>query len=222
MIQCVHADSATVAIKRCTNCGEDRPFPDGFPKQGDRRHSWCRVCQKENNRRYYEKNREKIIAKEKAKYATKSEQIKSVRRARYRENPIKFRGQSNNWRMNNRQKHTAWQRKYDKNRLQNVSQRLKKNCRTRIWLALKGINKSQTSQALIGCTIEELRTHLEAQFTPEMSWENYGSFWSVDHKRACATFDLLDPEQQHACFHYTNLQPLEKIENIRKSDTPCL
>ena len=71
---------------------------------------------------------------------------------------------------------------------------------------------------MIGCTIERLRNHLEAQFTDGMSWENYGkNGWHVDHIRPCASFDLTDPEQQRQCFHYTNLQPLWATDNMRKS-----
>jgi hypothetical protein len=48
-----------------------------------------------------------------------------------------------------------------------------------------------------------------------MTRENHG-LWHVDHIRPCASFDLTDPEQQAICFHYTNLQPLWAIDNIKK------
>jgi hypothetical protein len=65
--------------------------------------------------------------------------------------------------------------------------------------------------------VEQLRQHLEAQFTDGMSWDNYGrDGWHIDHIRPCASFDLTDPEQQRQCFHYTNLQPLWAADNIRK------
>jgi len=68
---------------------------------------------------------------------------------------------------------------------------------------------------LLGCTVEELRAHLEKQFKRGMSWSNYGR-WHIDHIRPCASFDLTDPEQQRICFHYSNLQPLWAEENMRK------
>ncbi len=40
----------------------------------------------------------------------------------------------------------------------------------------------------------------------------------IDHIRPCASFDLRDPDQQRACFHHTNLQPLWAADNLRKSD----
>jgi hypothetical protein len=68
---------------------------------------------------------------------------------------------------------------------------------------------------LLGCTPDQLRAHLEAQFQPGMSWGNADQ-WHIDHIRPCASFDLTDPAQQRACFHYTNLQPLWAKDNLSK------
>ncbi len=81
-------------------------------------------------------------------------------------------------------------------------------------LSRSGARTAPTMQ-LVGCTREELVAHIEAQFLPGMTWENR-SEWHVDHIRPCASFDMLDPEQQRACFHYTNLQPLWAADNLRK------
>lgn len=90
--------------------------------------------------------------------------------------------------------------------------------RSRLYEALKGNLKTSTTMTLVGCTAEQLRTWLEARFTPGMSWENYGS-WEVDHKRPCSSFDLADPKQQRECFHHTNLQPLWRRDNRLKGNT---
>ena len=70
--------------------------------------------------------------------------------------------------------------------------------------------------SLLGCTAEYVMAYLEERWSPGMSWENYGA-WHIDHIRPCATFNLLDPGEQARCFHYTNLQPLWKADNLRKS-----
>jgi hypothetical protein len=85
--------------------------------------------------------------------------------------------------------------------------------------ALVSQGKSITTEKLLGCTFEYARSHLEAQFTKGMGWDNYGvNGWHIDHIIPCASFDLTDPDQQRQCFHYTNLQPLWAEDNLRKSD----
>ena len=75
----------------------------------------------------------------------------------------------------------------------------------------------------MGCTGDELRQYLESKFEPWMTWENYGKRstiknWDIDHIIPCSKFDVECPVQQHACFHYSNLQPMEHFANIKKSD----
>lgn len=73
---------------------------------------------------------------------------------------------------------------------------------------------------MLGCSVEDLKTKLEAQFQSGMSWDNYGrTGWHIDHIRPCASFDLSDPMQQAECFHYTNLQPLWALDNMKKGST---
>lgn len=79
-----------------------------------------------------------------------------------------------------------------------------------------GFRKSLGTLELIGCTKLELQQHIQSQFKDGMAWNNYGTLWEVDHIRPCASFDLTKPEDQRACFHYTNLRPLNKSENRKK------
>lgn len=87
----------------------------------------------------------------------------------------------------------------------------------RIRQALKKFRKSKSTERLIGCSLDELRSHLQKQFTGAMQWNNQGSVWQIDHIVPCAAFDLSQPEQQVACFHWSNLQPLLSLDNQRKS-----
>lgn len=97
--------------------------------------------------------------------------------------------------------------------------RIKINLRARLYKALKGIAKSRRTAELLGCSIESFRIYLESKFEPGMSWQNYGLYWHIDHIMPCAIFDLSKPEHQKRCFHFSNMQPLGAIENLRKNAT---
>lgn len=88
--------------------------------------------------------------------------------------------------------------------------------RSRLRNAMKG-NYWGKSLKWLGCTIPQLRDHLERQFRPGMSWNNWSpSGWHIDHIRPLSKFDLNDPSQAAAACHYTNLQPLWAKENNAK------
>ena len=122
------------------------------------------------------------------------------------------------WIENNKERHREWHRDYQKDRIKNDKLfAVTRNLRGRINSVVRKGYKSATTLRLLGCSPKTLMAHLEAQFQDGMSWDNYGD-WHIDHIRPCASFDLLDPEQQAQCFHFTNLQPLWAEDNIRKGD----
>lgn len=105
----------------------------------------------------------------------------------------------------------------------NPQARLHSRLNTRISQALarEGVGKGSKTADLLGCSVAELKTHLEANFDEQMSWENYGKgpgSWHVDHIRPCASFNLSDEEQQKTAFNWRNLLPMWGEENISKAD----
>ncbi len=121
------------------------------------------------------------------------------------------------WRLTNLKQRRTYEREYVQKRIvadPNFAMRNRLRCRLYALLGKKRL-KMSTSLELVGCSMEELRKHLEARFVENMSWENR-RLWEIDHKRPCSSFDLTDPEQQKACFHYTNLQPLWRARNRSK------
>ena len=179
---------------------------------------------KEWHKQYYLKNKEHKIKEYRLK---KREYIKEWQK----EYKLKNKEQIKEYNLKNKERIKEYQKKYNKEynlknkerrnkqlkerRKTDINFRLTHNLRSRLRSVLKGINKSASTMKLIGCTIDELRSHLESKFKPWMTWENYG-LWDVDHRVACAKFDLTCPEQQRICFNYKNLQPMHHIENIRK------
>ena len=106
----------------------------------------------------------------------------------------------------------------------NIKYRISKTLRRKVNFALhrkvkiskKYKVKSLETAKLISCSIDELKSWLESKFDEHMNWENYGSYWHIDHIKPCAMFDLENLAQRLLCFHYTNLQPLEASENMKK------
>lgn len=93
--------------------------------------------------------------------------------------------------------------------------------RHRIWLALKSqkVKKSERTEKLIGCSFAEFRQHIEKQFQPGMTWENYGRRgWEIDHRVPLAAFNLADPEQQKLAFNFHNQRPMWRPANRAKND----
>ena len=104
-------------------------------------------------------------------------------------------------------------------RVNDVDYKLRYNLGNKIRQSIRGNKEHKHSADLLGCTIFEVREHLEGQFQPGMTWNNWSlRGWHIDHIIPLGSFDLTDPEQQRRAFHYTNLQPLWAADNIRKSN----
>jgi hypothetical protein len=143
-----------------------------------------------------------------------------VYQEKYRKkNRKKINQKTKEWYYKNKDRVRAKQRIYEREGAYRNSLhfKIKDNIRKRICEVLKrdGGKKTQRTMKLVGCTVEELKQHIEKQFKPGMSWEQRNSF-HIDHIIPCASFDLTKLSQQKKCFHYTNLQPLYPIENIKK------
>jgi len=122
------------------------------------------------------------------------------------------------WRKRNGEARAQYQREWQRDKRQNdLCHRLASCLRHRVQQSIKHGYKSASTVQLLGASIEEVRAHLEAQFLPGMTWDNWTSNgWHIDHIRPCASFDLTDAAQQRECFHYTNLQPLWASDNCAK------
>jgi hypothetical protein len=112
-----------------------------------------------------------------------------------------------------RERNTAYQKA---RRESDPAFRLAQNLRNRYRMALLHYGKWKTTSVikLAGCSIDELRAHIEAQFQPGMSWDNWTKDgWHLDHIKPIASFDRPDHPD---CWHYSNLQPLWAVDNMKK------
>jgi len=96
--------------------------------------------------------------------------------------------------------------------------RIKERLRSYLSRSIKGvIKKNSKTEKIVGTSFKDLVSHLEKQFKPGMTLSNYGK-WHIDHIKPVSKYDLTKPGELEKCFHYTNLQPMWAIDNIKKSN----
>uniref|UniRef100_A0A6H1ZVR3 Uncharacterized protein n=1 Tax=viral metagenome TaxID=1070528 RepID=A0A6H1ZVR3_9ZZZZ len=226
--------------KVCVNCKEEKDISEFYIKKNGRLHSYCDVCRLQSHKDwrarnteyiigYNEKNKDYINGQERL-YRKKNKEIIKARaktyndshkkeHKKYRDNPINKERLKRNrikWVGENRNRYNAYFIKYH----EDINHRIAHRLRTRIRKALLGVTKHFTLKDVLGCTLDELKLHLESQFTEGMLWTTYGQAedkWNIDHVRPLKSFtDLSNPEQQKEAFNYKNLQPMWTNDNISK------
>lgn len=195
--------------KKETDFNRDRSRPDG-------RHPYCKTCKGKE----YRVNRVDVLRAKKEDRNADPEKYRE--RDRRRSASLAAKQYLKWYRRQNREHRREYNNEWRKNRYNShPDYRLACVLRSRLTVAFNGGNGTKTLCALdlLGCTLSQLRAHLSSLFRPGMSWENHGPVWHIDHIKPCAKFDLTDPNQQRCCFHYTNLQPLFALENLKKNAT---
>ena len=177
----------------------------------------------------YQLKREYYIEKAKQYYHENKDQVLEKNRKYGKENAEYLKKVHNEYRAANRERARAWNKKYRDANKKKIMDKLRERRRNdpfrrlrdairgsiRAYLGSKKTRRGSTFE-IVGCTPDFLRGHLEKQFKPGMTWENYGSHWHVDHRIPLASGN--SPEEIKGLSHWTNLQPLEALENIIKSD----
>jgi hypothetical protein len=165
---------------------------------------------------YYENNKEKILLRQK-QYDDTHENI-IVYRKQYRKDNVE---KQKKYRQTNKVKLRKYHNEYMKERKKNdPAFKLRGNCSKLIYYALKGTKSRKSILQYLPYSIEELKQHLENQFDDNMTWENYGSYWHMDHiiPQSLLPFTSMEDENFKKCWSLSNLQPLEKIANIKKGN----
>ena len=160
---------------------------------------------------YSKRNREKINARNRARLAADPEKVRASQRASYLQGREKDKAR----RIARSQELAAYMRhKRASDPCFLVADRLRRriNCA----LSRQSAGKHAGLVEFAGCSLAELVSHIERQFSDGMSWENR-FLWHIDHIIPCSAFDLTNPDQQMVAFHYTNLRPVWASDNLRKN-----
>lgn len=232
----------SVLTKTCKTCGIEKTM-ECFWKNArykDGKENRCVDCtkiflatrkesQKESQRKWREKNPNYM------KEYSQSEKSKEYHRKYYSEHKVEYITRKQQWRKDNPERETQSRQRYkaeNKDKVNGYHRKWKETKRTNdvgykivtntsrriryeLNTLLKGKKTKRTSE-LLGCSIEYLKTHLEALFEEGMSWDNYGKVWEIDHIIPCASWDFTNDFDNKCCWNYRNLQPLLKGKNRSK------
>lgn len=216
--------------KTCNDCRKE------FPKNSEN-FNWlnkkkgyyspyCKSCTKVRNsktyRSYYDRNSKEVCRKAKEYREANKELVRERKQVYYQENKEGILEYQAEYRSLESTK--ARMNEYEKQRRNNnPAYKLHTNVSRLIRLALNNEGENGTKGKIwdnLPYTDTQLKEHLESQFDENMTWDNYGSYWHVDHivPRSRLEYDDFSHPNFLKCWCLENLQPLEAKENIRKSN----
>ena len=232
-----NANTASKKSKQCRKC--DRVLKaDCFNKSSTDStglHSYCRECQSAYRKAQYAKTRDHALAYSKA-YAKENASLVRERNRKYRKNnPEKIAHWSRVFRESNKEKIKGWDRRYRENNRDKINKRqraryssdpifkMTMNFRTCFNMALKRQAKPKkkvrkTSGLFSWKHMEDVHKHLSALLSEGMTWDNYGTYWHVDHwmPLTCQDVNLNSFSHVRAIWDKSNLRPMIGSENICK------
>lgn len=178
-------------MKTCSSCRLTKPLNDFYLSKTKNRPNQTHRCQ--------------------CKDCTKTSY-----KTRYASSPETFRQRSKEWKQKNLDKvKTSKKLYYHLSIKTDPIKKLKHTLRKRFrsFIKQRAFHKDNSCISYLGCTLDDLKTHLERQFQEGMSWENHGQ-WHIDH---IVPLNSAQTEQDiYRLCHFQNLQPLWAKDNLIK------
>lgn len=181
------------------------------------------------HKNYYENNKERLRQYNKEYRARNSHKLSINSSKYYRQNANKIHiynlkrkdsrsSYNKKYYKENRNKLSKYRSEYLSNRYKtDILFKIKQLLRSRLNDACrdKGFVKSRKTIQVLGCNLEQFKSHIESLFTTGMGWANYGKLgWHIDHIIPLASAKT--QQELEALCHYKNLQPLWWNDNLRK------
>lgn len=213
-------------MKKCSKCNKNKQEICFYENSRGGLCSACKVCVCKESMKTYSKNRERNLQVKKIYYQKNKLHLIKCNREWVKKN---------NW--NKSDKRIEYLKKY----YSNEDNREKRRKTVKTWLktkknnsvfklnrtitsiinrVLKGKKAGRKWEILVGYSLQDLIQHIEKQFDEKMNWQNYGSYWHLDHIVPKSWFPYQTAEEQafRDCWGLGNLQPLEAKKNKLKSN----
>jgi hypothetical protein len=185
----------------------------------------------EKNKNYQIENKDKILEQKRKSYIENKIEIKQKQKEWRLKNKAHLKNKNTKYFKLNSEKLKNRSKKYqqenrlelnEKARIRNIERykndvlySIKERARRSIRRVFEqyGYTKKSKSFEILGCTVEEFKTHIESQFLDGMSWDNRGK-WHIDHFIPLAS--AKNESEILKLNHYTNLRPMWASDNRQK------
>lgn len=206
--------TTNMTTKICTKCKNEKNINDfGFRSVKEQtRLAQCKQCRSVHMKKYFVENKETILEKH-IQYHSKNIEADNKRQHEWYVNGGK--DIVKHYKQINREKFNTYERTKYKT---DPQYRMKKILRSRFKKTIDRKKIYKSVLEYIDIDLELFLKWIEFQFDENMSWENSGKYWDIDHVNPCDNFDLTNEDDVKKCFHWTNLRPLEKTENGTKGN----
>jgi hypothetical protein len=198
--------------KVCKKCDEDKSLSE-FGKNSRLKSgisNVCFDCRRIETKIFYQKNKEKELEKNRKKSKNfRLNNHEKTLKALY------------DWKNKNKDHINEYSKKYYHNRKEQdnlfvLTRRARGVVLSSFKRACSGrYTKGDKTEEILGCSFFEFMKHIENLFKDGMSFNNHGE-WELDHKIPISSAN--SEKEIVKLNHYTNFQPLWKLENRLKSN----
>jgi hypothetical protein len=210
-------------IRTCRGkCGKDLPITEfsqvGHYKNGKPKYKYyCKKCDYLKVKEWRQKNKQKRKKQAERHYNKHKNERLEYHKNHYQNNIENYKEYYQTNKDHIIQQHTEYSRKKYHS---DPKFRLNSLMRKRVYQSVKGRKNGASWLNFVEYDITTLIKHLENQFVNNMSWDNYGSEWHIDHILPIDLFDIheIGDDEFKRAWKLTNLQPLFAIDNIRKGN----
>jgi hypothetical protein len=183
--------------KNCDNCNLEFNANTKSTK-------YCSECRKIKNKeiwkRYRDSHKEQRLAYDK-EYKKNNKDVIALRMKEYNKNY--------------KQEHKEERKIYRKEQKNDPKYKIETKVRGNFNRFFNSKNNDKYSE-LVGCNLKQFKKWIEFNFDSKMNWDNYNTYWNIDHILPVKIFNLENDDEKIFCFNWKNTRPLEAYKNFSR------